>query len=383
MGKRAQRRFGRSEYSKEALLKEIRKMARRLGRCPRWREIDENRALPGWETVRKKVGPLHKIAREIGYPMAKFTRYDPDEVLRRLKKWAKRLGRTPGRREVDANPSVPCSDKIRRLFGGAQELSRRLGYPLKSRRLYTDEELLLRLKQKAERLGRIPTTIEVNRDRDTPSLSVYKKRFGSYPRAVELIGYTPRRRDLYTIQSYKDAIMKFYKIHKRPPRACELKGVGGPSPGYYRHKLTLNQLLTECGLPIHSNFRPYAVNRRAELIVKARLRRAGHKVVDLTERNPFEPYSFLVDGKIRVHVSGSEEHPSRGKQGRMIWRFIVPRKLKFDYMIGVGMDGAGKLKDLFVFPKRIAIQVKGITVPVYGKGKYSRYYTPGLTGYFS
>jgi Homing endonuclease associated repeat len=52
----------------------------------------------------------------------------------------------------------------------------------------SDAELAVALRALHDRLGRLPTSKEINADRDTPSASLYIHRFGSLPKAFQNAG---------------------------------------------------------------------------------------------------------------------------------------------------------------------------------------------------
>ena len=181
--------------------------------------------------------------------------------------------------------------------------------------MYTDKELIKLLRQKAKKLGRIPTSTDIRKDKKLPSISYYRRRFGSWVKALKASRLTPL-----------------------------------PA------KISRN------------------ISRKAEIVIRDKLRGMRYKVEDIRGSNPKAPYSLLVDNKIKLQVSGSIwKKKERGGRVNLYWNFSGRKERKFHYAIGVGMDERKRVKALFVFPKRKLSVKTSICVPVHSPGKYSQF----------
>ena len=58
---------------------------------------------------------------------------------------------------------------------------------------YTDEEILIALKNLAGKLGRTPRAREVDLSEECPSTWVYYSRFGTLTNAIRLVGLKPNK----------------------------------------------------------------------------------------------------------------------------------------------------------------------------------------------
>lgn len=311
--------------------------------------------------------------------------YSKEALIRELRRFAKKLGRCPTRREIDKNPGLPSGRFIGRQFGSLTNLPKLLGCQPR-RRCYTDAELIFLLRKKREELGRVPYISEVIRDKRMPRPVTYADHFGSWAEAVRRAGFAPRRRPDYSFEEIMNRTMEFFHKYKRSPTVKEFEEkIGISHRTLQKWDMTFNQFLTKCGLPIHAGKSMRAslrVNRKGELMVKKELLRLGYKVRDLTAEKGNAPYSFLIDGKIRLHVAASKAHPF-GKRSRwVVWTFSIPRNGNFDYVVGVGMDEREKLKELFAFPKRALRGRTGLNIPACGKSQFSRYSAPDLKAIF-
>jgi hypothetical protein len=116
-------------------------------------------------------------------------RYTEEEILRQLSACAERLGRSPTMREFaeDEATSVHPQTVIER-FGSWNRAKREAG--LVPRRFATKDELLQCLRELGERLGRVPTTKDVDAHRGlVPSKSLYWHTFGSLTNALREAGF--------------------------------------------------------------------------------------------------------------------------------------------------------------------------------------------------
>src|SRR5215211_8109143 len=116
-------------------------------------------------------------------------RYTDEQILVELRESAERLGRSPTMREfaADAQTRVHPQTVIEH-FGSWNAAKRRAG--LVPRRFATREELLDLLRGLGERLGRTPTAKDLDAARRSmPSKSLYWHTFGSLTNALREAGF--------------------------------------------------------------------------------------------------------------------------------------------------------------------------------------------------
>jgi Homing endonuclease associated repeat len=116
-------------------------------------------------------------------------RYSDDEILDQLRTCAAALGRSPTMREFEAHAgaSVHPQTVIER-FGSWNAAKRAAG--LMPRRFATREELLQCLRELGEKVGRIPTSKDIDENRGlVPSKSLYWHTFGSLSNALREAGF--------------------------------------------------------------------------------------------------------------------------------------------------------------------------------------------------
>ncbi len=177
---------------KEEILRLLKMKADELGRMPKKVEIDKDRRLPSYETYRQYVGTLPALVTAIGYKSRKDARCE--EILEKIKEIGKNLGRMPTAAEIKKTCGMHSSKSVYRCFDSFRNLGKDLGLPPRKRLIYTDEELLKRLRLRAEELGKAPTMKEVEAAPSLPSISTYVSRFGSHGKALDRIGWKGKRR---------------------------------------------------------------------------------------------------------------------------------------------------------------------------------------------
>jgi hypothetical protein len=116
-------------------------------------------------------------------------RYSDEEILAELRTSAERLGRSPTMREFAADPESRVHPQtVIEHFGSWNAAKRQAG--LMPRRFATRAELLTRLRQLGEELGRVPTAKDLDSRRGSvPSKSLYWHTFGSLTAALREAGF--------------------------------------------------------------------------------------------------------------------------------------------------------------------------------------------------
>src|SRR6059058_206539 len=116
-------------------------------------------------------------------------RYSDEQILAELSASAQRLGRSPTMREFAADPETNVHPQtVIEHFGSWNEAKRKAG--LVPRRFATRDELLELLKGLGEELGRIPTARDIEEHRgQMPSKSLYWHTFGSLANALREAGF--------------------------------------------------------------------------------------------------------------------------------------------------------------------------------------------------
>lgn len=176
---------GHRGYTKEYLVKKIKQRAHELGRPPKNTEMTN----PSGRTYIRAFGTWNEALQAAGYqPDYPRDGFDRERLIARLKNEADRLGRTPLASEM-ANPRGHI---YMREFGTWHKALEAAGLkPEKSirRKAYTKEELIRKIQERAQELGRVPDHNEVSR----PYYSTYVKYFGSWEKALAEAGLSKEK----------------------------------------------------------------------------------------------------------------------------------------------------------------------------------------------
>jgi hypothetical protein len=116
-------------------------------------------------------------------------RYTDEEILEQLRSCAEALGRSPTMREFERYPGTSAHPQtVIERFGSWNRAKRAAG--LVPRRFATKEELLQCLRDLGERIGRVPTSKDIDAHRGlVPSKSLYWHTFGSLTDALREAGF--------------------------------------------------------------------------------------------------------------------------------------------------------------------------------------------------
>lgn len=193
-----------ASYTKEELIDEIQRIAKRLNKSPTRREIDALSAqglTASSVTYIRLFGSFNEALRQAGLASNKDTvEIKSDEVLLyELKDLADTLGKTPTKKDINeftqSGGAIASVATYIRRFGSFNNALIKAGL-LPTREVPTsknDEELLAELRLLAAQLGKIPTKRDIDnfgKANNASGSSTYIRRFGSYSNALHLAGLT-------------------------------------------------------------------------------------------------------------------------------------------------------------------------------------------------
>lgn len=108
------------------------------------------------------------------------------QAVKEIKQCAARLGKAPTQAQFDKDPATTLKARsIAAAFeGGWKEAIRKAGLDSQ----LSDQQALKLLFSLGEKLGRVPTSRDINADRSVPSAALYMRRFGSLKEARRQAG---------------------------------------------------------------------------------------------------------------------------------------------------------------------------------------------------
>lgn len=131
-----------------------------------------------------------------------------------------------------------------------------------AKRRYTDEFLIMKLKEYAASIKKTPTHAEFEKDSSVPSAKSYTKRFGTWNNAIELAGLKSNAIRKFTKEEIIQDALDFYEKEKRSPHYNELRYSKDLIKKYWRGWAAF---LLDIGLP--PNLTYSKVTTKPELIL--------------------------------------------------------------------------------------------------------------------
>lgn len=184
-------------YSDEALIKDYYNKALELGgRGPTQSEIDADPKMATATTYRNRFKTLENVAKLAGVPYVGYY-YNDEELLQKLRDKAEREGKTTlTKRDLLSDESMPNPDTYSKRFHGFGNALKLAGLEYSFIEPYSDEELIeLYVKKSIQTNGEAPTTTEVEEDPDTPSICTYLAHFKSWENLRKKSGLKRRAKD--------------------------------------------------------------------------------------------------------------------------------------------------------------------------------------------
>ena len=179
---------GARHYSDEELFEALKRKAESLGRTPMTRDVESDKSMPSAITYSNRFGSWNEALKAAGFLVNAQASYTNEELIGQLRAKAESLGRTPTRDGVDSDKSMPSVKAYTNRFGSWNEALKAAGLLVNVQASYTNEELISRLRAKAESLGRTPTIKDTRSDKSMPSNETYADRFGSWNEALKIAG---------------------------------------------------------------------------------------------------------------------------------------------------------------------------------------------------
>lgn len=219
-------------YTDGELIALLQSAEERLARSPTKRAFDAIDGYPRSGLYVRRFGSWEEALRSAGCETRKL-RYTDDELVGALCQAGDELGRVPTRDELDALKGYPGSHTYVSRFGSWDDALRAAGYR-PPKRGYTDDELLRALKRAAKRLGRTPRVSDMDAMADLPGHEVYRQRFGSWVRSLELAGLEVEHVHQYSHEELVSHLREIADEVGRKPRSTDLRGrKGRPDPATY------------------------------------------------------------------------------------------------------------------------------------------------------
>lgn len=181
----------RRMYSRNDLIKAIKKRAKELKRTPMCTDMPIHRC-----HFKREFGKWTNALEAAGfnssyYGSTVFTKYTEKQLVEMLRKKARELGYTPRITDMGSDNMMPPHTAFQRFFGSWNKAIEAAGLEKNRadrRSVLTDRDFLNLLYDKMVSLGRRPKCKDINNDKNMPFANDYMERFGSWKKALEMIG---------------------------------------------------------------------------------------------------------------------------------------------------------------------------------------------------
>lgn len=222
-------------YTDGELIVALQKLAERLGRAPRRIEINRAEDSPILDTYERRFGSYEDALVKAGLePASPYIQITDEELIKKLNDLTRVLGHVPSYSEIAKEKNYPHPSTYQDRFGSWTEAIKKAGLE-RSRKFYSDDELILELKKLAKELGHTPAYLEMTELKDYANPRTYVDRFGSWRKAVEKAGLIPVKRGYSNEELFK-YMMELKKKLGRMPHYIEMLSVEGcPSSGTYQN----------------------------------------------------------------------------------------------------------------------------------------------------
>lgn len=184
----------KKKYSKDELIQQVCVIASKLGRNPTAEEFGADPHTASVNTVANYFGSWNEFLEEASLIPTKRN-YTEKDLIRQLQSQIEKLGRVPTLNEFNRNPETACTRTIRKYFGNWSNFLQKANLdPNITRRKYSKGILILQIKMLSEEIGHKPVAIEFSDNPKTASLSTVYSYFGTWNRALEEAGFSVRHR---------------------------------------------------------------------------------------------------------------------------------------------------------------------------------------------
>ncbi len=184
-------------YTKKELITQLKAEAKRLGKTPRWRDIDSSFVAGRTvnpETIQSVFGSWSKALEAAGLSLNR-EKFSKEDLIAQLQAVAKRLGSVPRQGDVDSSGAAG-SWHFKSAFGSWNDALKEAGLTAGSRSKFSKDALIAQLKAEAELLGRTPCQEDISLSSAVgkAGVSVYYGAFGSWNKALEAAGFPVNRK---------------------------------------------------------------------------------------------------------------------------------------------------------------------------------------------
>jgi len=178
------------KYNNSYLINKIKILSLRLGRVPTSNDLGRKNNMPDRSVFEKRFGSWNNALRQAGFEInCDYRVWTKEELLKKLREKAMELRRCPTQRDVNNDPSMPAKNNYRKYFRSFNGAIRKAGLNVNYGR--NREELIKILQKLYLKLNRTPTREDIKELSDCSSYTPFVEKFGSYTAACLRAGLVP------------------------------------------------------------------------------------------------------------------------------------------------------------------------------------------------
>ncbi len=183
--------FCSKKLSDGEMLELLRKKAEQLGHAPTADSLTGDLNMPNPSAYEKRFGSWSNALRVAGLKSRYYSskNLSDEELLKLLRDKVNKLGHIPTKKSLFGDPDLPKPSAYVERFGSWTKALELVGF----KTTWSDEELILALQARVKELGYVPTAQMVEEDYKLPSAVTYQNHFGSWNNAVKIAGLTPNK----------------------------------------------------------------------------------------------------------------------------------------------------------------------------------------------
>lgn len=172
---------------KEYLLEFLRYFYEKEGRSPKAEDFTNNPKYPSFSIYQKVFGGWTNALLAAGLDNTRDKKYNREELIEKIQQWERENGRPPTAKELENNPKYPSLSPYRREFGTLNNAIREA--VLIPGKFLTRKELIEKLQQWTRENGRPPVAKDFMNNHKYPSISKFLKEFGYWNNAKLAVGF--------------------------------------------------------------------------------------------------------------------------------------------------------------------------------------------------
>lgn len=148
------------QYSREDLIRHLKKLEMKIGRIPRHKDVEENYkkdVRPSLKAYLNEFGTISNARKAARISNAQWKKFSKAELIGQLKKLGEKLGRRPTDRDIirACNAGEAASVQVfANSFGSVIKAYEAAGFEVLKPKEYTDREIIKRLRKLRQKLGK-------------------------------------------------------------------------------------------------------------------------------------------------------------------------------------------------------------------------------------